>query len=112
MLQFKRGDTFPFKVKITLADKQPVTDSDISTIFVTCKSNHSEDSTLAFQKTKDDVELDSDGNLHIVIEPKDTEHLTPGIYDFDIEVTLRDGYRKTKTGSIDLLYDITDHKGE
>lgn len=111
MFTFKRGDTFPFKVKLSPTNDEIITIDDISTIFVTCKNGQGLDARVLFQKEKKDVELDENGYLHIVFKPEDTENLSLGIYDFDVEVTLVSGFRKSKVGSINLEYDVTtEHK--
>lgn len=112
MYSFLRGDTFLFKVKIELKNGNPVKMSDIETLFVTCKNGFGNSAVEIFRKTKDEVELDENGYLHVIFKSEDTQDLEVGNYVFDIEVTLKDGYRKSKKGQFTLEYDVTDHKGE
>lgn len=112
MFKFFRGDTFAFKTKLILANSEIPKIGDIDTIFITCKEGESDGSKIVFQKNKEDIKFDEKGYIHVVFEPEDTENLIVGKYVFDIEVTLTNGYRKTKKGEFTLEYDVTDHKGE
>lgn len=111
--EFFRGDTFSFKTRIKTKDDTPIKIEDLLTIFVTVKECESDTAAVLFQKKKDEVTLDSDGYLHVVFLPKDTEELTANsTYYFDIEVTTKSGIRKTKKGSFKLKWDATTHEGE
>lgn len=114
MMKFIRGDSCPFKIKLQYKDelKNPVQLNDIDTLFVTCKTNSASNSFILFQKTLNDVEIDSEGYCHIVFEPKDTEKLAYGKYVFDIEVTLKNGYRKTYYDSFEITNETTTHEGK
>lgn len=112
MYSFTRGDSFLFKTGLTTIDKKPINIEDISTIFVTCRKETTKESKIIFQKTLDDVIIDNDGYCHVVFEPKDTENLLCDKYYFDIEVTLKSGYRKTKLSSFTLTEETTTHGGE
>lgn len=112
MNDFVRGDTFAFKTPITFEDGTPVTKEDIDTLFVTVKEQPTEFSPIIFQKKLEDVTIDSDGYCHVVFEPKDTETLRYQKYFFDIEVTLKSGYRKTSLNSFRLTKETTSHGGD
>lgn len=112
MFSFLRGDTFSFKVNIKFVDGTAIKISDIDTIFVTCKNGYGDNATEIFIKKKDELTLDENGYLHVVFKPEDTQELKAGDYVFDVEITLKNGYRKSKKGQITLEYDVTDHKGE
>lgn len=112
MNEFTRGDTFAFKTQITFEDGTPITKEDIKTLFITCKLQPEEYSNIIFQKKLEDVTIDSDGYCHVVFDPKDTETLFYGKYFFDIEVTLKSGYRKTSLNSFKLTKETTNHGGE
>ena len=101
---FVRGDTFPFKVKINA--EATITKDNISTLFVTCRKAPSKKSPVLFQKTLDDIEI-SDNYIHIVFEPKDTEELEYGVYCFDLELTTKEGYKKTKYGEFEITNETT-----
>lgn len=114
MKSFVRGDTFPFKIRI-LADsntQRALTKEEIETIFVTCKADSTFDSPELFKKDIDDVVLDTEGYCHIVFEPQDTENLSYGVYAFDIEVTLKNGYRKTYYNTFEITDETTTHGGD
>ena len=103
-ISFIRGDTFPFKVKIH--SKTTITKEDIDTLFVTCRKIASEVSPILFQKTLDDVEI-SDNYIHITFKPEDTENLEYEKYCFDVELTLKNGVRKTKFATFTLDNETT-----
>ena len=109
-MNFVRGDSFPFKVLLSFADKKPIKKSDISTLFVTCRQYANTNFPILFQKELDDVEIDKDGYCHIVFEPADTEGLDYGKYFFDIEITLNSGYRKSKLYEFELTKETTIHE--
>lgn len=96
MQEFIRGDTFAFKFSIMYKDKTPIKKEDIKTLFITCRKYASKDFPIIFQKTIDDVEIDEEGYCHAKFNPEDTQELMYGSYFFDIEVTTKGGYRKTK----------------
>ena len=112
MNEFTRGDTFAFKTPIKFADGTPVTKADIETLFITVKLQPTEYSPIIFQKKLEDVTIDSKGYCHVVFEPIETETLPYGKYFFDIEVTLKSGYRKTSLNSFKLTKETTIHGGE
>ena len=112
MNEFTRGDTFAFKTPIKFADGTPVEKEDIETLFITVKLQPSEYSPIIFQKKLEDVTIDSKGYCHVIFEPKDTETLFYGTYYFDIEVTLKSGYRKTSLNSFNLTKETTNHGGD
>lgn len=112
MEEFIRGDTFPFKTRLTYKNEQPVLKSDIETLLITCRKAPDKYFPIIFQKNLEDVEIDSNGYCHVVFKPEDTETLEYGIYFFDIEVTLKNGYRKTKLESFALTQETSTHGGE
>lgn len=109
MNEFIRGDSFLFKTQITYTDGTPIKIEDIETLFVTCKEQPTEYSPIIFQKRLEDVTIDSEGYCHVVFEPKDTETLLYQKYYFDIEITLKSGYRKTMLDSFKLTKETTNH---
>ena len=110
MIEFVRGDSFPFYFGLNHKDGTPVTMSEIDTLFITCRIKPDSAFPVLFKKTKDDVTLDEQGNCHVLFEPKDTEELEYGFYCFDIEVTLMNGYRKTALHEFNLTKESTTHK--
>lgn len=108
-MEFVRGDTFPFKFKLTMSDGSNVATSDIDTLLVTCRQSTYKESPILFQKTLNDVIIE-DGFCHVVFDPQDTEDLMYGNYYFDVEVTLKSGYRKTKLFEFDLTEETTIHE--
>ena len=110
MISFVRGDTFPFKFKLTMKDETIIKKEDIDTLFVTIRKYANKSSPIIFEKTLDDVEIDEEGYGHVKFNPEDTEELIYGSYFFDIEITLTNGYRKTKTCQFTLTKETTIHE--
>ena len=109
-MKYVRGDTQPFKFKIIDKDGNDVAISDIETLFITCRKEPSVLSPILFQKTLRDVTV-SDGYYHATFTPQETQSLCLGKYYFDIEVTLKNGYRKSRLSTIDLTAETTIHGG-
>jgi hypothetical protein len=106
-----RGDTATVKFPITYKDGSNVELEDIDTIYVTFKKNtYTKD--FVFQKDLQQIKRNEDGLYCFTIEPKDTETLPYGDYAFDIEVTLKNGYRKTKLENLRLENETTFHGGD
>lgn len=111
MLKFVRGDTCLFKVKLITNGEGIIARKDIDTIFITCRQETTKDSNTLFIKTMEDMVLDADGYLHCKFDPSDTENLYYGTYYFDIEITLKSGYRKSKLYQFELTQETTMHGG-
>lgn len=109
---FVRGDSFPFKTQITKKDGTPITLNEIESLFVTCRKMAIKESPILFQKKLEDVTIDSDGYCHILFNPEDTRDLEYGEYCYDIEITLKGGYTKTKFNKFTLTEETTIHNGE
>lgn len=112
MNEFTRGDTFAFKTPITFADGKPIKKDDLESLYITCRVLPTEHSPILFQKTLEEVTIDSNGYCHIVFQPEDTETFKYGTYYFDIEVTTKSGYRKTSLNTFKLTKETTVHGGE
>lgn len=106
---FVRGDTFAFKFLIK-TEESPINTNDIDTLYITCKKGTDNISETIFQKNLEDVTIEN-GYCHVVFEPKDTQKLNYGRYYFDIEITLKSGYRKTKLYTFTLTEETTLHGG-
>lgn len=105
--RFKRGDTFLFCIPIEAS--KPITIDEISTLYCTCRKFPEENSPIIFQKELKDMRIDEEG-VHIKINPEDTENAEYGTYYFDVELTLKEGYRNTYTGLLKLLDETSIHK--
>lgn len=110
MLEFVRGDTFAFKFLLTTKDGIAIKKEDIDTLFITARKYANKESPIIIQKKLEDVEIDSDGYCHTKFEPKNTEELIYGSYFFDIEVTLKSGFRKTKLFQFKINKETTIHE--
>lgn len=91
-LQMIRGDTAKFKFQRLDADSQVITLTPDS-LYFTVKETVNK-LAIVFQKTLDDMTIDSDGTYHFVIEPTDTNGLQYGNYAYDLEV-IQDGVKST-----------------
>ena len=112
MIEFVRGDTFAFKVKIPYKDGTPVTLNAIDTLLITVRKMAQKQSPILFQKTLNDVTIDENGYCHCVFNPEDTETLIYGPYYFDIEVTLKGGYRKSRLYQFNITKETSIHGGD
>lgn len=112
MIEFTRGDTFALKTQITYADGSPIKTEDIKTLYITSRIFPTKTSPIIFQKTLEDVSIDSDGYCHIIFNPFDTEKLDYKEYYFDIEITLKSGLRKTKIYKFKLTEETTIFEGD
>lgn len=83
-LAMTRGDTARFKFQRVDADGEVIT-SRPDSLFFTVKSN-TQNQAFKFQKTLDDMTIDSDGTYHFTIIPTDTNGLAFGQYYYDLEV--------------------------
>ena len=110
-MEFVRGDSQSFKFLIKYKDSTPIKTDDIESLFLTCKKNIYSNE-IVFQKNIKDVKIDDAGCVHVTFEPKDTETLDYGKYVFDIEITTKAGYRKTKLFEFELLGETTFHGGD
>lgn len=111
MIKFIRGDTQPFKFKLTYKDKTIVPMEDIDTIILTCRLSEYISSEILFTKKKSDFTLENE-YYHCQFNPEDTQKLEYGEYAFDIEVTLKSGYRKTLYNNFELKKEVTIHNDE
>lgn len=110
-MEFVRGDTCLFKFKITNTQGQTIKKEDIESLILTCRADSSSTLPILFQKNIDDFEL-KDDYYHCAFKPTDTQNLKYKKYYFDIEVTLKGGYRKTLFSSFTLTEECTIHEEE
>lgn len=112
MIEFVRGDTYPWKKDIHFIDGTPVPVNAIDTLFVTVRKKPQKQSPILFQKTLNDVTIDEQGYCHCVFNPEDTENLLYGPYYFDVEVTLKGGYRKSRLYQFNITKETSIHGGD
>ena len=105
-----RGDTRAFKVPFLYSDGSQVQDKDIESIRLTCRKSTNALSPALFEKETKDFKV-SDSYLYCQFNPTDTESLDYGQFYFDIEVTLKNGYRKTMLYKLKLTEETTIHSG-
>ena len=91
-LSMTRGDTARFKFQRLDADGEVIL-SRPDSLYFTVKSN-TRNQSFKFQKTLEDMTMDSDGTYHFTILPTDTNELAFGRYYYDLEV-IEDGVKTT-----------------
>lgn len=109
-MKFIRGDTQPFKFRITKEDKSNVEEKDIKKLILTCRKYNLISSSILFDKSKSDFEF-RDDYWHGEFKPEDTRQLNYGLYNFDIECTLTDGTVKTLKSQFEITEEDTIYDG-
>lgn len=110
-ISFVRGDTFAFKVNVFLYNKTILTSDDVESIFITVRKEPTSLCEIIFQKTIDNITFE-DGYINCTFLPQDTQNLPYGKYYFDIEITLKNGYRKSKLYNFTITEETTIHEDE
>lgn len=108
--KFVRGDTFAFKVLLKTKNNIILKKEDVETIYITARKNTQENGQILFQKDINDISLDENGYCHAKFNPEDTETLKYGTYLFDVEITLKSGYRKSKLYKFEITKETTIHR--
>lgn len=107
-----RGDTATLSFPIESKDGSVINISDIKTIFLTCRMIPKKSSKILIKKNKDDFRFE-DGKYKVDLKSEDTQSFESlndkKNINFDIEVTLNNGTRKTGIFSIPFEYDYTIH---
>lgn len=94
MIELIRNDSLTLTFKRIAADGNVITE-EADKIFFTVKQNNITQ-TVVFQKTKQDMEFDSEtGTYRFTILPSDTVNLPYGTYKYDLEVVNGTDYKKT-----------------
>ena len=106
-----RGDTLIVVFPLLDDDDKAITMDDIETLFLTARRFPRKESAVLFSKEKKDFSI-VDGLYEVEILPTDTETMSLTNFFFDIEVTLKDGTRKSAVCQIDLEKDYTIHGGD
>lgn len=110
-MNFIRGDSFPFKFKINSKEGTLISKEDIDTLILTCREYPNKNSKALFTKDINDF-LNDKEYYHGIFKPEDTENLKYQTYYFDIEVTLKNNYRKTLYDSFTLTEECSFHGKE
>ena len=105
-----RGDTILIVFPLIDEDGNVILKEQIDTMFLTAREFAGKTSPILFQKNIEDFVLE-ENEYSVTIQPEDTEQLEEPEIFFDIEVTLKEGIRKSKVGKIDLTKDLTIHGG-
>ena len=110
-LSFIRGDTVPLAFKINDDVGNLIALEEVDTLILTARQFPSAESRVLFIKNKEDFSI-VDGEYRVTLQPKDTENLTIEKFQFDVEVTLTNGTRKTYIHQVKMDRDYTIHGGE
>jgi hypothetical protein len=110
---FARGDSF--EKGFLLKNKktgQPITEN-YDEIYFTVKKYHTDHEYL-FQKrmTTGGIQSDGDGHYTLFILPEDTNGLSFGKYDIDIELRKGELYKRTFSGTMELTKEVTHQNNE
>lgn len=92
-ISMTRGDTARFTFQRLDAEGEVIL-SEPDELYFTVKSS-TQNEAFKFQKTKEDMELDGQGNWHFTVDPEDTNGLTFGQYYYDVEVIDAEGVKTT-----------------
>lgn len=103
-----RGDSWIIEFTITDENDNNISIEDIDTLYLTARKVA--DSKILFYKEKKDFVVTNNG-YSVNILPTDTEKFKITEFEFDIEVTTKDGIRQSIIGKINLEKDYTTHKG-
>lgn len=106
-MEFVRGDTFYISRCLTDKNDNPLI-LNKETDDITLTVRESIDSEIIIEKHIEDFEITEDGIYRVVLNPKDTETLELGIYEYDIEIRIGKNeenpfVRTPETGTIRLL---------
>lgn len=111
MIEFIRGDSVVLKFPIKDSNGNLIEMSDIADIILTCRKKPGKKYEVLFSKEKKDFRLE-DGMYKVDLKAEDTENLNcTGTLTYDIEVTLKDGTRKSKIDELTLIEDVSIHGG-
>lgn len=101
-----RGDTATLSFSIVNKNGDTIKIEDIETLFLTCKK-------FPIKKKKEDFRFEDD-KYKVDLKAEDTEQLnnltSPAF--FDIEVTLKNGTRKSRIYEMKIIKDYTLHGGD
>ena len=86
-----------------------MTYDDIESIFITVRKEPASLYEIIFQKNINDITFEN-GYINCTFLPQDTQNLRYGKYYFDIEITLKNGYRKSKLYNFTITEETTIHE--
>lgn len=110
-IEMIRGDTLVVVFPLLDDDNKLIAMDDIETLFLTARRFPRKESAVLFSKEKKDFTI-VDDLYEVEILPTDTETMLLTNFFFDVEVTLKDGIRKSAVCQIDLEKDYTIHGGD
>lgn len=104
-----RGDVYSFNFAVYIDETK--SSEVMDEIYMTVK-RHYYDEDYIFQKRLDDSGIisDGEGNYSVIIYPEETDSLSFGTYDFDIEIVKMPYIKRTFAGTLELTKEVT-HRG-
>lgn len=104
-----RGDTATLAFPMNNKSGETIQLTDIETLIMTCRNKCYD---ILFSKETEDFRFE-DGKYKVDLKAEDTEqsNFTNPLY-FDIEVTLKNGTRKSRIYELNLVKDYTVHGGD
>jgi len=109
-MKFIRGDSQPFKFRIIDNEEKNISSETIEKLILTCRKYNLQSSPVIFDKNKEDFTFE-ENYWHSEFKPEDTRELDYGIYNFDIECTLKDGTVKTLKSQFEITDEDTIYEG-
>ena len=104
-----RGDTATLAFPINNKSGETIQLEDIETLIMTCRNRSYE---ILFSKNTEDFRFE-DGKYKVDLKAEDTERINySNPFSFDIEVTLKNGTRKSRIYELNLVKDYTVHGGD
>lgn len=104
-----RGDTATLSFPINNKSGEVIQLADIETLIMTCRNRCEE---IVFEKNTENFRFE-DNKYKVDLKAEDTEQINfSNPLFFDIEVTLKNGIRKTRLYELNLVKDKTIHGGD
>lgn len=108
-IEIIRGDTATLAFPICNKTGEAILLSDIDTLILTCRNKLY---NVLFSKDTKDFRFE-DNKYKVDLKTEDTEQINcSNPLSFDIEVTLKNGTRKSKICELNLMKDYTTHGGD
>lgn len=105
MIQLIRGDTAKYKFQRLDGEGHVITTLPDSLYFTVKETTNK--LNYVFQKTLDDMTVDSDNYYHFTVEPEDTNGLQYGNYAYDIEIIVGGVKTTVAFGTFSILPEVT-----
>ena len=101
-LQMVRGDTFSFDLELS-----DVNVDDITSIYFTVKSRLADEVPVFEKNLSNGITYIDNNTFRVRVEPDDTIELEPGIYVYDIEVSVGKDVYTVLRGTMLIVSDVS-----